>query len=84
MNPKEKPHRALITDGAGYIGAHITHLLKKTDCPMIFFNKTNTGNTCTTSDAPYPHLLLASHAFKKQPISNRYSWGNTSIRKAFT
>jgi len=52
MNPEEKPHRVLITGGAGYIGSHITHLLKDSGYHVVIFDDLSTGNAWAVSDTP--------------------------------
>lgn len=49
------PHRVLITGGAGYIGSHITHLLKASGYQVIVFDNLSTGNAWAISGTPLIH-----------------------------
>jgi len=73
MNPEKEPHRVLITGGAGYIGSHITHLLRKTGHQVIVFDNLSTGNAWAISDTPLIQANILDktrlhHALKSNAI----------------
>jgi len=55
MTLTEKTQRILITGGAGYIGSHITRLLKESGYQVIVFDNLSTGNLWAISRTPFIH-----------------------------
>lgn len=55
MTASKKLHRVLITGGAGYIGSHITHLLRASGFQVIVFDNLSTGNAWAVSNTPLIH-----------------------------
>ena len=70
MNPKEKPQRVLITGGAGYIGSHISYLLKDSGYQVIVFDNLSTGNSWAISHTPLIHADILDETSLYQALES--------------
>lgn len=68
MNSQKKRCRVLTTGGPGYIGSHITHLLKQSGYHLIFFNDLSTGNAWAIRNTPLIQENILDEAHLQQTL----------------
>jgi len=70
MTPTEKTQRVLITGGAGYIGSHITRLLKESGYQVIIFDNLSTGNSWAISHTTLIHADILDETSLHQALES--------------
>jgi len=70
MNSQKKRPQVLITGGAGYIGSHITHLLKQSGYHVIVFDDLSTGNAWAVRNTPLIQGNILDEALLQQTLES--------------